>query len=115
MLAEETEKSLEETQKKLARRDKELQSQEDRCLTLEERNAELTRANQIAREEISNLRMTISSLDREKDSLQHGVDDKTEKMARLSDDMLQKVCFDAYLLLHSEDNQNFVITCICAT
>ncbi|KAK3100318.1 hypothetical protein FSP39_018085 [Pinctada imbricata] len=90
LLAEETEKSLEETQKRLSRRDRDLQSTEERCVMLEDRCADLNRGNQMARDEISTLHATINAMDREKDSLQHTVDDKTEKIANLNEDILQK-------------------------
>ena len=50
----------------------------------------------MAKDEIVTLRATISAMDREKDSLQHTVDEKTEKIAHLNEDILQKVkppCF----------------------
>ncbi|OWF52870.1 centrosomal protein of 135 kDa-like isoform X1 [Mizuhopecten yessoensis] len=90
MLAEETEKSLEETQKRLNNNEKNLHLQGNRNAEVEDRNSELSRSNQLSREEIAQLRTTISALDREKDSLQHAVDDKTERMARLTDDILHK-------------------------
>ena len=96
LLAEETEKSLEDAQKRLSRRERDLLSQEERGTALEDRCAELNRANQMAKDEIVTLRATISAMDREKDSLQHTVDEKTEKIAHLNEDILQKVkppCF----------------------
>lgn len=90
MLAEETEKSLEETQKRLSNNEKNLNSQQQHNADIENRNSELSRSNQLSREEIAQLRTTISALDREKDSLQLAVDDKTERMARLTDDILHK-------------------------
>lgn len=38
------------------------------------------------------LRSTVSVLDKEKDSLQENVDDKTEKIAYLEDNLANKVC-----------------------
>ncbi|XP_046325816.2 centrosomal protein of 135 kDa-like isoform X2 [Haliotis rufescens] len=87
MLAEESEKSLEETQRRLSRREGELQSQEERSVTLEERLAELSRALQIARDDGNQLRNTINAMDREKDSLQLTVDEKTEKQAQLNNEL----------------------------
>ncbi|XP_067662962.1 centrosomal protein of 135 kDa-like isoform X1 [Haliotis asinina] len=87
MLAEENEKSLEETQRRLSRREGELQSQEERSVNLEERLAELSRALQIARDEGNQLRNTINAMDREKDSLQLTVDEKTEKQAQLNNEL----------------------------
>lgn len=91
MLAEETEKSLEEAQKRLNIYEKSMRTQEQRGTEMQDRHCEMTRANQLSREEIAQLRTTISALDREKDSLQLAVDDKTERMARFTDDIVTKV------------------------
>lgn len=45
------------------------------------------------KDEAGQQRMTISSLDREKDGLQLAIDEKTEKIARLNEDLLAKVFF----------------------
>ncbi|KAJ8298507.1 hypothetical protein KUTeg_025038 [Tegillarca granosa] len=90
MVAEETEKSLEDAQKRLARKENDIQAQEEKICHLEDRLAELNRVSQMSREEISQLRSTITSLDREKDSLQHAIDQKTEKCAGLNEDILYK-------------------------
>ena len=91
MIAEETEKSLEDTQKRLSMRERELHNQEERGVALEDKCQELKRALEIAKDDISQLRVTINSMDREKDSLQHTVDEKTEKIAHLNEDILLKV------------------------
>lgn len=91
LIAEETEKSLEDSQKRLSHRERELHNQEERGLALEEKCGELKRALEIAKDDISQLRATINAMDREKDSLQHTVDDKTEKIAHLNEDILHKV------------------------
>ena len=90
MLAEETERGLEDTQKRLNRRESELSAQEERCNRLEERIAELQRGLTINKDENNDLRSTASKLDREKDSLQINVDEKTEKMANLNEEILLK-------------------------
>lgn len=90
LIAEETEKSLEDSQKRLSHRERELHNQEERGLALEEKCGELKRALEIAKDDISQLRATINAMDREKDSLQHTVDDKTEKIAHLNEDILHK-------------------------
>ncbi|XP_052721801.1 centrosomal protein of 135 kDa-like isoform X1 [Crassostrea angulata] len=90
LIAEETEKSLEDSQKRLSHRERELHNQEERGLALEEKCGELKRALEIAKDDISQLRATINAMDREKDSLQHTVDEKTEKIAHLNEDILHK-------------------------
>ena len=44
-------------------------------------------------EEIGRLKSTISALDREKDGLQIGVDEKTERAAYMDDELRTKVMF----------------------
>lgn len=90
MLAEETEKSLEEAQKRLGRREHTVQTQEEKILQLEDRIAEMNRALLNTKDEAGQQRLTISSLDREKDGLQLAIDEKTEKIARLNEDILVK-------------------------
>ncbi|XP_060554868.1 centrosomal protein of 135 kDa-like isoform X3 [Ruditapes philippinarum] len=90
MLAEETERSLEDTQKRLARRESELAAQEERCARLEDRIAELQRTLSHSTDENSDIRRTVSQLDREKDNLQISVDEKTEKIANLNEEVLLK-------------------------
>ncbi|XP_053399484.1 centrosomal protein of 135 kDa-like isoform X2 [Mercenaria mercenaria] len=90
MLAEETERGLEDTQKRLARRESELAAQEERCARLEDRIAELQRTLAHSTDENSDIRRTVSQLDREKDNLQINVDEKTEKIANLNEEVLLK-------------------------
>lgn len=116
MLAEETERSLEDTQKRLARRESELAAQEERCARLEERIAELQRTLAHSTDENSDIRRTVSQLDREKDNLQINVDEKTEKIANLNEEVLLKEKFISDLkvriseleaqLGHANDNIN---------
>lgn len=72
-------------------RELELSRQEEHSAQLDEQIVTLKHANHLAKDECSQLKITISALDREKDSLQLGVDEKTEKMATLSDNLLHKV------------------------
>lgn len=96
MLAEETERSLEDTQKRLSRRESELAAQEERCARLEDRIAELQRSLAHSTDENSDIRRTVSQLDREKDNLQINVDEKTEKIANLNEEVLLKVGISAH-------------------
>ena len=91
MLADETERSLEDTQKRLSRRESELSAQEERCVRLEERIGEFQRNLGAQQDEGNHMKATISSLDREKDSLQINVDEKAEKVANLNEELLLKV------------------------
>ena len=90
LLAEESERSLEDTQKRLNRRESELAAQEERCVRLENRISELTRIISSSKDDNSDLRVTVSKLDREKDNLQINVDEKTEKVANLNEEILLK-------------------------
>lgn len=49
-------------------------------------------------ETVNVLRSTISVLDKEKDSLQETVDEKTERIACLEDNLVNKVCIGTVLL-----------------
>lgn len=91
MLAEETERGLEDTQKRLTRRESELAAQEERCARLEDRIGELQRGMAQSTDENTDIRRTVSQLDREKDHLQINVDEKTEKVANLNEEVLLKV------------------------
>ena len=113
MLAEESEKSLEETQRRLNRRETELQSQESRAVSLEERLSEVTRALTLTRDENGQLRSTVSSLDRDKDALQLTVDDKTERLAQLNNELLGRV--GAPQMVHTHVYQHTVYTHVYST
>ncbi|KAL4230126.1 hypothetical protein ACF0H5_010511 [Mactra antiquata] len=116
MLAEETERGLEETQKRLARRESELSAQEERCARLEDRIAELQRAMAQSQDENSDIRRTVNQLDREKDNLQINVDEKSEKIANLNEEVLlkEKLISDLKVRIseieaqlgHANDNNN---------
>ncbi|BFZ24412.1 hypothetical protein BsWGS_27451 [Bradybaena similaris] len=84
LLVEETEKTLESASRRLSRKEEELHDQGQRVNSLEEKVLELQRVNQIQKEEIDILRSNLKSVDREKDSIQTAVDEKTEKIAQLN-------------------------------
>ena len=83
LLAEQAERSLEDSQARLALREGSLRTTEDAVAQLEQQVQDLQRTNATDLDEITRLRATISSLDREKDLLQSEVDDKTERMVQL--------------------------------
>lgn len=91
MLVEETEKSLEDTQHRLGRREKELQVQEERNVNLEDALASAQRSAAVQRDEMSAMRVTLAAVDREKDSLQITVDEKTEKVAQMNAELHDRV------------------------
>lgn len=93
-MTEEAERSLTEAQKKLARKDLELQSQDDRIQRLQEKITQVERLSSLSKEEMSQLRSTVNAVDREKDSLQVAVDEKTERLACVTDDLIEKVGTD---------------------
>ncbi|XP_022099000.1 centrosomal protein of 135 kDa-like isoform X1 [Acanthaster planci] len=88
LLAEQAETSLGDHQRRLNQRSGELQAADERNARQEERITDLTITNNALHDEVRQLRGTISSLDREKDTLQNAVDDKTEKIAALEQELL---------------------------
>jgi len=84
LLVEETEKTLEDATRRLTRKEDELNCQGERVNSLEERILDLQRVSQVQKEEIDVLRSNLGAMDREKDSLQSVVDEKTEKIAQLN-------------------------------
>ncbi|CAG5129994.1 unnamed protein product [Candidula unifasciata] len=90
LLVEETEKTLESASRRLSRKEEELRDQGQRINSLEEKVLELQRVNQIQKEEIDVLRSNLKCVDREKDSIQTAVDEKTEKIAQLNSQLHDK-------------------------
>ncbi|XP_071786802.1 centrosomal protein of 135 kDa-like isoform X1 [Asterias amurensis] len=88
LLAEQAETSLDDYQRRLNQRSGELQAAEERSTRLEERITDLTATSSSLRDEVRHLRGTVSSLDREKDTLQNVVDEKTEKIAGLEHEVV---------------------------
>ncbi len=91
LLAEQAERSIEDQQYKLTNKEADLRSRECDMLAMEERLAENNTARQLDREEMISLKSVIASLDREKDQLQATVDEKTENIVLLEDDIMAKV------------------------
>ena len=91
LLADHAEKSLEDNKTRLSKRDLDLRNTTDRVLQLETQVAESQRQVQLQHDEISRLRNTLASLDQEKDALQASVEDKTERIVRLEEELITKV------------------------
>jgi chromosome segregation ATPase len=89
-LTDQAERSLDEQQRRLSRKETDLRTVNEKYKILEDRMADLSRINQDTRDEVSRLRATIGALDREKDSLQAMIDDKTERLAMLDDEFKTK-------------------------
>ncbi|KAI8484989.1 hypothetical protein Bbelb_372350 [Branchiostoma belcheri] len=90
LLAEQTEASLEDCQRRLTRKVGELQQAEERGHTQAERIDDLTRVSTNLKDEVAQLRGAVSSLDREKDGLQMNVDEKTERVVGLEENVANK-------------------------
>jgi len=84
------EASLGNTQRQLNRKSQELRQSEDRINDLEDRAKEQSAVMTQQRDDVIKLRATVTSLDREKDSLQGKLDDKVEKLLVVEDSLLLK-------------------------
>ena len=91
LLAEQAEHALEDSQFRLTRKEAELRNVEEKLVLLEQRVAELSQTNQSERNAGTQLKATIGSLDREKDSLQICIDEKTENIVILDKEIALKV------------------------
>lgn len=91
LIVEEIEKFLEDLQKRLFYREREFYNQEERGFVFEEKCGELKRVLEIVKDDISQFRVIINVMDREKDFLQYIVDDKIEKIVYFNEDILYKV------------------------
>ncbi|XP_066287957.1 centrosomal protein of 135 kDa-like isoform X2 [Branchiostoma lanceolatum] len=100
LLAEQTEASLEDCQRRLTRKVGELQQAEERGHSQAERIDDLTRVTANLKDEIAQLRGAVSSLDREKDGLQMNVDEKTERVVGLEENVVNKEKLIAELRLN---------------
>ncbi|XP_077972139.1 centrosomal protein of 135 kDa-like [Styela clava] len=82
--------SLENTKQKLSKKMKEHEVLEDRVRVLENRIAELLDTSTRQTDDATGLRTTVTILDREKDGLQATLDEKTEKIALLEDQIAKR-------------------------
>ena len=90
-MAEQAEHALEDSQYHLARKEAELRNLEEKVVLLEQRVTELSQTNQSERNVATQLKSTVSSLDREKDGLQISIDEKTENIVILDKEIALKV------------------------
>jgi len=94
-LTEQAERSLQDAQKHLSRRESDLEISSDHIHQLEVRIADLQHTSLADQDEIRRLRNTIASLDQEKDNLAMGVDEKTERIVTLEQDLSVKVLHES--------------------
>ncbi len=87
LLTEQAERTLDDNTATLNRKEQELRSTEDKMTTLEHQLDSMTVTSRGDRDEITTLRATIAALDREKDLLQGQVDERTERIAQLEQDL----------------------------
>ncbi|XP_036364185.1 testis-specific gene 10 protein-like isoform X2 [Octopus sinensis] len=90
LLAEEAERSLSEIQRRLNHREEDIHNQTHKISNLEEQLQEYEKVSHQSRNEINQLQSTINAMDREKDSLQMTVDEKTERLAVFREELLAK-------------------------
>ena len=93
LLAEEAERSMAEMQRRLNAREEDVVSANQKTFHLEEKVQEVQKVSDQNFNEINQLRSTITVMDREKDSLQMTIDDKTERLAGLNEEIMIKVSF----------------------
>ena len=91
VIADQAERSLQEHQQRLNKKEGDLRLLEERCARQDERINDLQRAIRIKEEDVVHLRGTINAIDSEKDALQITVDEKTERIAELEQDSIDKV------------------------
>uniref|UniRef100_A0A8D2PYD3 Centrosomal protein 135 n=1 Tax=Zosterops lateralis melanops TaxID=1220523 RepID=A0A8D2PYD3_ZOSLA len=92
LLNDQLQKSVEDLQHRLSLKNDELQTANEEIIKLKEIIDRLNQRSTSQEEAVSVLRSTISVLDKEKDSLQETVDEKTERIACLDDNLANRVC-----------------------
>uniref|UniRef100_A0A8C5S4R0 Centrosomal protein of 135 kDa n=1 Tax=Laticauda laticaudata TaxID=8630 RepID=A0A8C5S4R0_LATLA len=90
LLNEQIQKSLDEIQHQLTLKENELQSAQEEIEILEDKIDTLQNKSLSQNESLILLRSTVNALDKEKDSLQESIDEKTEKIAYLEDNLANK-------------------------
>uniref|UniRef100_A0A8C6ULT3 Centrosomal protein 135 n=1 Tax=Neogobius melanostomus TaxID=47308 RepID=A0A8C6ULT3_9GOBI len=91
LLQDQMERSLSDTQHRLTVKINELHAAREQMDKMEERMLELNQQSLRHKEEVASLQKSISALDREKDFLQDEVDQKTEHLVALQDELNKKV------------------------
>ena len=87
LLGEQAERNLEDAHKRLSQKESELMNTQSQIRLTEDKVVGLAHYP----EEVIKLKSTISSLDREKDVLQMDMDEKTERLVQLEEELLLKV------------------------
>lgn len=90
LLQEQMEQSLSDVQHRLSVKTNELQAAHQQIDKLEEKIADLSRHGSSQKDKVVILQNTIASLDREKDTLQDAVDQKTESVVLLQQEIHRK-------------------------
>ncbi|KAJ7410493.1 Testis-specific protein 10 protein [Willisornis vidua] len=91
LLNDQLQRSVEDLQCRLSLRKDDLQSAQEEIIKLKEKIDRLNQRSTSQDEAMNLLRSTIAVLDKEKDSLQETVDEKTERIACLDDNLANKV------------------------
>ena len=91
MLAEQAEQTAAISKQQLSSRDVEIQRINQERLATEGRLSELQRVYNQQQDELQRLRITINSLDADKDALQTATDEKTEAIQALRAQMQDRV------------------------
>lgn len=84
------ESALQRSKEQLSKKSIETATAEDRVRVLETRTSDLLDTSSKQNEDVTGLRATVTKLDREKDSLQAMLDDKTERIAILEDQLAKR-------------------------
>lgn len=89
-LAEESERALEEQRRQLAIKTDELNQYEQIKFRLEQKIVDLQELNRTLKDEINSLRMSIGSLDKDKDKLLASIDEKTVENVTFKQELASK-------------------------
>ncbi|KAI3369003.1 hypothetical protein L3Q82_025978, partial [Scortum barcoo] len=108
MLHEQMEQSLSDTQHRLSVKMNELRAAHEQIEKLEEKIGELSQHGSKHKEEVAVLHKSISTLDREKDVLQDEVDQKTEKLVAIQEELhiKEQTLKDVRLTVTNMDNNS---------
>ncbi len=90
-IAEESERALEEQRRQISIKNEEINTLQQINLKLEQKLMDFQELNHSLRDELNVLRMTINSLDKDKDKLIINVDEKTEENVTLKEELSSKV------------------------
>ncbi len=91
LIAEESERALEEQRRQISNKNEELHNSQQINLKLEQKLMDLQELNHSLKDELNALRMTINSLDKDKDKLIINVDEKAEENVTLKEELSSKV------------------------